>query len=1126
MPRSLVTLWESAPSVPQSRRATGAGPGSPARPGRRALAGPILAFALGLAAPAAAAPAAPATPGFDLHARMRALLRQAPDSALALARQRIAADPIDFLGHWLLAAPVSDSVQRADLLARARADSGDAGLQVEAGTVLLASGRTAAGRAALERARLAYAALGRPSDAARAALWKFAKRRDRRDRAEIASDLAQAERHARESGDPAAIAEILMARAGQEADASVERAVALNGDAVGLLEPLGSTLALAEALREQATALKSRGDFDAAEARYRRSIAIAVELRDTTLWQRTLSQLGDVHRGRGAYTDAQNAYLEALALARPAGDPGTLADRWGALGGLALERGRWREARRCFEESLRQFDALERASDDKVHTLAGLGSVDALTGDYEAARARFDQALAFCRARGLERQSASVLNRLAGVHLDLGHPDEAARWSDQALAAARGTGNRRMELLVLSTRADIEGGLGHGARALDWVRRAKALAAEVEPRRLGGVRRGEAAVLLDLGRSAQAAAVLDTALAEAEAARDTSEQGRDLQLLGVAAHLGGDAPRAVALLERSLALADALGSPERAANVRLALGAAQLDAGRPWDAIASLESGLGWFERVRSSVRASEDRSGWQASYQDAFVSLVTAYVRTGQVHAAFATLERSRAREMRRLAGARTPGLARGPALRPTRELERAEADLAGVQATLRREYDRPARERSRDTQALESEADSLRRRWTVLARRLEREAPDYARASGVTPLLAAREVSRRLGAGERVLAFATGPHGTLRFDLGPGGITAREIAWNEAALEGRVGALVEALGDAARGRWPALASACAETLLAGIELGGRGPARLFIVPDGALHGLPFEVLPLGGEPTRRPLIELAEIAYAPSVSLLLRAPPRRPAAPGGTVALAAFGDPAPRAGDGAREARGGVQGEIELGPLPHARREVEALERLYPGGRVYVGAEATEERFFAEAPRAAILHLAAHAVLDDARPAFSGIALAPATGGRGAHADGWLQAFEVLETPLAADLATLSACESGRGTLRRGEGLLGLARAFQLAGARRLLVSLWKVDDALTADFMSDFYRRLRRGGTAAAALRATKLAMLGSGAPAGRPAEAVGAARGVGVSSRAASLAAPSAWAAFVLVGARER
>jgi CHAT domain-containing protein len=154
-----------------------------------------------------------------------------------------------------------------------------------------------------------------------------------------------------------------------------------------------------------------------------------------------------------------------------------------------------------------------------------------------------------------------------------------------------------------------------------------------------------------------------------------------------------------------------------------------------------------------------------------------------------------------------------------------------------------------------------------------------------------------------------------------------------------------------------------------------------------------------------------------------------------------------------------------MALAPLAHARSEVLSIARLFPPDRrqVRLGGAATESGFKKEdLAQYRILHLATHGLIDDSAPGRSGLLLAPGDGTE----DGLLQGTEILNLKLDADMVVLSACGSGLGTLVRGEGLVGLSRAFFYAGTRSLVVSLWNVDDASTAEVMKAFYRRLSRG------------------------------------------------------------
>jgi CHAT domain-containing protein len=240
----------------------------------------------------------------------------------------------------------------------------------------------------------------------------------------------------------------------------------------------------------------------------------------------------------------------------------------------------------------------------------------------------------------------------------------------------------------------------------------------------------------------------------------------------------------------------------------------------------------------------------------------------------------------------------------------------------------------------------------------------------------------------------------------------------------------------------------------------------RLVIVPDDVLWELPFQTL---RPATGKFLVETAAISYATSMATLSSgtrdAPPVR--AEGAVLAL---GNPA--IADAAGSAPS-TRDSTRLAPLPHAEREAREVARLYGGdsARAYVGTEATEHLLRQEAGRNRVLHLATHGILDDRSPMHSHVLLARGTS---PDDDGLLEAGEILALPLHADLVVLSACESGRGRVAPGEGVIGLSWALAVAGARTTVVSQWKVDSASTTALMLAFHGERRRGASTAQALR----------------------------------------------------
>jgi CHAT domain-containing protein len=313
-------------------------------------------------------------------------------------------------------------------------------------------------------------------------------------------------------------------------------------------------------------------------------------------------------------------------------------------------------------------------------------------------------------------------------------------------------------------------------------------------------------------------------------------------------------------------------------------------------------------------------------------------------------------------------------------------------------------------------------------------------------------------------------------------------------------------------------------------------GQKRLVIVADGALQYVPFAALPkpvirgegAGGSkqesesntvsskvPNKnrplttgyRPLIADHEIVSLPSASVL--AVLRRELAGRAPVAkqIAVFADPvfdkdddrvqhksAPVAAVAPNDATtsirqralqdAGLLGDgVAVPRLPFTRQEAEAIAALVPAASSLKALGFKASLATARSPELnqyRVVHFATHALVNAKHPSLSGLLLS-LVDEEGKPQDGFLSLNEIYNLNLPADLVMLSACQTAMGKEMRGEGLIGLTRGFMYAGARRVVASLWKVDDAATAELMKRFYRGLfRHGLRPAAALRAAQLEM----------------------------------------------
>lgn len=239
----------------------------------------------------------------------------------------------------------------------------------------------------------------------------------------------------------------------------------------------------------------------------------------------------------------------------------------------------------------------------------------------------------------------------------------------------------------------------------------------------------------------------------------------------------------------------------------------------------------------------------------------------------------------------------------------------------------------------------------------------------------------------------------------------------------------------------------------------------RLVIVPDGLLWEMPFQSLKL---PDGRFLIEQSAISYAPSFNVL-RQMSQQPALAQNSLPsakLLALGNPSLSA-QKMLVLPGGLMDQT-LGPLPDAEKQVNWIRKNYglQKSTVLIRELATESRFKTLAPEYDILHIAAHGLYNDLEPMRSSIVLSQT--GKSGFEDGFLEAREIARLKLKARMAILSACETGRGQVRDGEGIIGLPYALFVAGCPTTIVSQWNVDAESTADLMIALHTNLNQRKT----------------------------------------------------------
>lgn len=312
-------------------------------------------------------------------------------------------------------------------------------------------------------------------------------------------------------------------------------------------------------------------------------------------------------------------------------------------------------------------------------------------------------------------------------------------------------------------------------------------------------------------------------------------------------------------------------------------------------------------------------------------------------------------------------------------------------------------------------------------------------------------------------------------------------------------------------------------------------GKTDWLILPDGAMNAVPFELLALQSS-EYRPLIADSIVRFSPSlrfVDLAARKPSRQ-----ADNTLLALADPvypklAQVGGIPASELQAVTRSSSVLGnfaPLPETRTEVLAIARLVGESQAVtlLGEKASESELKrADLSRFRFLHLATHGILGGDVPGIGEPALVLA---EEQSEDGFLTASEAEKLKLGTELTVLSACNTGSGEYYTGEGVMGMGRAFLVAGSRSVLVSLWPVESKATEALMVSFYRNMQSGKGTAEALRSAKLEMLMPAAPAPAPASVVKGKPGAKklavevkpVPPQQPERSHPFFWAPFVLFG----
>ncbi|HUI44023.1 MAG TPA: CHAT domain-containing protein [Terriglobia bacterium] len=917
-----------------------------------------------------------------------------------------------------------------------------------------------------------------------------------------------------------------------------QQALELYTKALPLEEAAGDTATKALTLTNIGTLYHDSSDMRQALAWYEKALPEWRAAGDRNGEAITLNNLGEAYAALGEEQKAMDYYNQALAIKRTVGSRASLAATLGNIAELYRTLGVSQKGLDEYAEAL----ALQRADGDRrgeSASLEGMGNFYGDLGEREKELAYFNQALAVAKADGNQQGQAEALNNVGVAYQESGDEEKALDYLIQAYRVELKVGDRRGQASTLGHIGTGFANLGDTKDALDYFERALTTARAIgDPAVERMVLDGLGNVYEKQHEDQKALDYYNQALAVDRATGDRNGEAVTLGNVALAESDQGNLSDARVHMEAALDIMESLRTAAASEQLRTSY-------------FSTVQGNYATYIDILMRLHARFPRDGYDRLALEAS--------ERGRARSLLETLNEGHAdirqgvdpklleqeRTLQQLLDAKSDRLTRlllGPhsdeqEAAARKDIDNLQSQYQDLEAQIRAASPHYAALTQPQPLTVTEMQQQLLDPETVLLEYAQGRDQSYLFA--VTPdSLSAYTLPKA----DEIEALVTKLYPLLT-----------QPAGQQMGAQGRGFQAVQNPSGAVSAQqfYPLMVRL--SRMVLGPAAPQLGRKRLVIVPDGALNYIPFGALPApaSGSPDAanpKPLVAEHEIVYLPSASTLsvlrkdtagrkpapkllavmadpvfsaddARVTSGRTASAGG----AADGDsPSPAKQPGAPGERGAPNLAAELVEsqltrsaldagvtrgggvprLPFTRQEADAIAALVaPDQR-------SEALGFAASKASAtsgalgeyrLVHFATHGMLDSEHPELSGVVLS-LVDAKGQPVDGFLRLQDIFNLNLPADLVVLSACETGLGKEIRGEGLVGLTRGFMYAGAPRVVVSLWSVNDQATAELMKRFYRgMLVEKLTPAAALRAAQMAL-----------------------AHDPRWAAPYYWAAFVLQG----
>lgn len=784
----------------------------------------------------------------------------------------------------------------------------------------------------------------------------------------------------------------------------------------------------------------------------------------------------------------------------------------GRLALLYIDKGEHEKAYGVLKRALALWRSLNNRQEE-AGTLATLGTHHAFLGEYQASLNLLNEALVISREVGDRKGEADYLAKTGYTYFCLGELDNAITHYTECAAIYRDLANHYREGTILGDIGDVQIVRGNSAAALENYQRSLSL--------VRSDKQYEAFTLYGIGRSYSLqnnrTGALDSYGQALTLFRQLGTQRWEANTLTAMAEVYivlNDFERARSALDKALKLSKEVGDQSGESLALYHLSSIDLKLKALDQAKTKIEEVIRINDSLRSNVLNQQSRVSYLAlvhqyyqSYVELLMQLHAQQPAAGYDVKAFEASDRLRARSLTEMIREAHTDIRQG--VDP--ELLARESAVQQQLNSLTQAEVLLLTSKHRNASSLDNvqkEIQLLTSQLQQIQAQIRAASPRFAAMSKLAPLTAA-DVQKMLDSDTVLIEFALGSEKSFGWVVGPTFVKSFSLP-PRAQIERLARSVYEGFSTydfdlTLRNKSQATAETAAEQLyklLFGDIESLLKNKRLAIVADGFLQHVPFAMLP---EPSPNtvvaPLIANHELIILPAASVLAvqrsQFSNRTPA----PLRVAVFADPVFEKTD-VRSFWGSksyLANDARNAPVVRALRSVGFDKRLgiprLPFSRdeaASIVAAATSQQSFqaldfkaslktirtSDLSKYRYLHFATHGLLNSEYPELSGILLSMIDE-NGKQVDGFLQLHEIYNLKLVADLVVLSACQTAVGKDVKGEGLMGLTRGFMHAGAKSVIGSLWKVDDAATAALMAEFYKQMfTNGKRPSEALRAAQI------------------------------------------------